>query len=317
METQALVALTDRLRAEVSRVVVGQDRALDLLLVALLAEGHVLLEGVPGTAKTLLAKSFANSLSLTFRRAQFTPDLMPSDIIGTRIFDFTENRFVLARGPIFTEVLLADELNRTPPKTQAALLEAMEERRVSLGGETHDLGEAFLVIATQNPVEMEGTYPLPEAQLDRFLFRVPIEYPSEEAERAILDRHGSRKETAEQVTSIVASLDTAGLQEARAVVRRVTLAEDVRDYIVAIVRATRNHPDVVLGASPRAATMLAAAARARAALEGAEYVLPDIVQELAVPALAHRLTLDAGSTIEGRDPIRVLEGILAEVPAPR
>jgi MoxR-like ATPase len=307
-----------RLLEEVHRVVVGHDAVIDLLFVGLLAEGHVLLEGVPGTAKTLLAQAFAAALSLPFKRIQFTPDLMPGDVVGTNIFDFQTGRFVLTRGPVFTSILLADEINRTPPKTQSALLQAMQERAVTIDGTTHDLGQAFMVLATQNPIEHEGTYPLPEAQLDRFLFKVPVGYPSLEEERAMVRLHGHRSAMPRLADfGIQPVADLAFLTQARAHVASIRLSDAVVDYVVAIARATRQHVELLCGASPRAASMLATAARARAVLDGRDFVLPDDVKELARAALGHRLVLAPGSEVEGASAAVALERILAQVPAPR
>jgi MoxR-like ATPase len=298
--------------------VIGHDAVIDLVFVALLAEGHVLLEGVPGTAKTLLAQAFAAALSLPFKRIQFTPDLMPGDVVGTNIFDFQTSRFVLTRGPVFTSILLADEVNRTPPKTQAALLQAMQERAVTIDGTTHDLGPAFMVLATQNPIEQEGTYPLPEAQLDRFLFKVPVGYPSLEEERTMVRLHGHRTampRLADFAIQPVADLKL--LLEARAHLATLRLSDEVVDYVVALARATRQQTDLLCGASPRAASMLATAARARAALDGRDFVLPDDVKELVLPTLGHRLVLAPGSEVEGASAGAILRQILGQVPAPR
>jgi MoxR-like ATPase len=308
----------ERLRFQVHRVVVGQDEVLDLMLVSLLCEGHVLIEGVPGTAKTLLARSFAACLSLDFNRIQFTPDLMPGDVLGTNLFDFRTNSFVLTKGPVFTQILLADEINRTPPKTQAALLQAMQERSVTIDGKTYDLGHGFMVIATQNPIEQEGTYPLPEAQLDRFLFKILITYPSRDEERAIVQRHGHRTampRIADFGLAPVADLDA--LQGFRSVVEKVRLSEQVADYIVDLVRATRGLPTLLFGASPRSANMIAAASRALAALEGRDYVIPDDVKRLAPPALRHRVVLAPGAEIEALTAESVIEQVVQKVPAPR
>jgi len=308
----------ERLREQVHRVVVGQDHLLDLMLVSLLCEGHVLIEGVPGTAKTLLARSFASCLSLAFNRIQFTPDLMPGDVLGTNLFDFRTNSFVLTKGPVFTQVLLADEINRTPPKTQAALLQAMQERSVTIDGTTHDLGHGFMVIATQNPIEQEGTYPLPEAQLDRFLFKLLVSYPSRDEERAIVQRHGHRTampRIADFGLAPVADLDA--LTGFRAVVEKVRLSEQILDYVVDLVRATRGLPTLLFGASPRSANMLAAAARAMAALEGRDYVIPDDVKRLALPTLRHRVVLAPGAEIEALTAEAVIEQVVQKVPAPR
>jgi MoxR-like ATPase len=318
METAGIAELARALREEVGRVVVGQARAIELFSIALLAEGHVLLEGLPGTAKTLLARAFAATLALRANRIQFTPDLMPGDILGTHVFDFSTGRFALTRGPVFTDVLIADEINRTPPKTQAALLQAMQERAVTLDGETHDLGPGFLVLATQNPLEQEGTYPLPEAQLDRFLFRVRIDYPSREEELLVVRRHGVSS-TSPRLESfglhVVA--DIARIAALRAELARVLVSEAVLAYAVDLVRATREEPALSCGASPRAASMLVTGARARALLEGRGYVLPDDVKDLAVPTLAHRVVLAPTSELEGLSAERAIEGLLERVPAPR
>jgi MoxR-like ATPase len=314
-ETRALCA---RLREQIHRVVVGQDHVIDLLLAALLCEGHVLLEGVPGTAKTLLARAFAASLRLSFNRIQFTPDLMPGDVIGTNLFDFRTNQFVLNKGPIFTELLLADEINRTPPKTQAALLQAMQERMVSIDGVTHDLGAGFLVIATQNPIEQEGTYPLPEAQLDRFLFKVRIDYPTRDQERELVRLHGHRTAMPQlSQFGLTPVADLSVLSQVRALISSVRLEDQVLDYIVDLVRETRQRQQFLSGASPRAASMLATAARAWAALQGRDYVIPDDVKALAVPTLQHRLVVAPGAEIEGTTAGSALQQILEQVPAPR
>jgi len=307
-----------RLREQVHRVVVGQDEAIDLLLVSLLCEGHILFEGVPGVAKTLLVRAFASGLSLRFGRVQFTPDLMPGDIVGTNLFNFQTNTFTLTKGPIFTELLLADEINRTPPKTQAALLQAMQERSVTIDTTTYELGQGFMVIATQNPIEQEGTYPLPEAQLDRFLFKVVLGYPSRDDERAIVQRHGHRTlmpRLEEFALTPVADLGT--LVAIREAIARVRVSEAIIDYIVDLVRATRERPAIAYGASPRAATMLAMACRAYAAMQGRDFVLPDDIKALAVPALRHRVVLAPGAEIEGLTTEAVIRQIIEQVPAPR
>jgi len=318
MDLTSIQNVADRLRAQIQQVVVGQDQAIDLLLTSLLSEGHILLEGVPGTAKTLLARTFAACLSLEFGRVQFTPDLMPGDVLGTNLFNFQTNQFVLTKGPIFTQLLLADEVNRTPPKTQAALLQAMQERKVTIDGSTHDLGDGFMVIATQNPIEQEGTYPLPEAQLDRFLFKVIIDYPDREQERAIVARHGHRTAMPSIADfGVTPVADLATLVAARQVISQVRLSDEIIDYVVDIVRATRDRPSLAYGASPRAANMLATAARARAVINGREFVIPDDVKELAVHALRHRVMLAPGAEIEGLTDQAAIEQILDQVPAPR
>ncbi len=310
--------LAQRIRQQTHRVVLGQDQPLDLMLVALLCQGHVLLEGVPGTAKTLLARCFAAGLALRFNRIQFTPDLMPGDVLGTNLFNFQTNSFTLTQGPIFTDVLLADEINRTPPKTQAALLEAMQERSVTIDGRTHPLGDDFLVIATQNPLEHQGTYPLPEAQLDRFLFKILVDYPDLEQEREMVRRHGHRTAMPALAEFGLAPVaQPTALAEARRLVAGIRLNDDLVDYIVAIVRATRESPALLCGASPRAANMLAVASRALAALDGRDFVLPDDIKQLAPSVLRHRLPLAPGAEIEGLNVETVVARVLDQVLAPR
>ena len=305
-----------RVRDEVAKAVVGQERVVTALVVALLVRGHVLLEGVPGVAKTLLAKALAASLELDFKRLQFTPDLMPSDVVGQLIYERQEFRF--RPGPVFTNLLLADEVNRTPPKTQAALLEAMEERQISVEGEPRPLPNPFLVVATQNPVEYEGTYPLPEAQLDRFLLKVLVDYPSAEEEAAILGRHDAGLDPHDLASiGVRAVAGAADLAAARSEVGAVTVDDRVREYIVAIVRATRVSPSVSLGASPRGATMLLWTAKAWAWLAGKPFVTPDEVKAVALPTLRHRIELRPDVELEGGTPDGVLKGVLASVPVPR
>ena len=318
MDPNEVRAVCQRLRDQVRRIVVGQDTVVDLLLASLLSEGHVLLEGVPGTGKTLIARSFAAALHLSFNRIQFTPDLMPGDVIGTNLFNFQTNQFMLSKGPVFTELLLADEINRTPPKTQAALLQAMQERTVTIDGRTHPLGSSFLVIATQNPIEQEGTYPLPEAQLDRFLFKVVVDYPSRDEEREMVRLHGHR--TALPSLAEFGIETVAGpreLQEMRRLVAAIRLSEEVVSYVVDLVRETRRRSQFIAGASPRAANMLATAARAWALLQGRDYVIPDDVKHLAQPTLRHRLVLAPGAEIEGASAESALQQVLDQVPAPR
>lgn len=318
MHVNEVKTIAERIRAEIAKAVVGQEDAVDMLLTALFAGGHVLLEGPPGTAKTLLAQTFARTLGLDYGRIQFTPDLMPGDIIGSNLFNFQTSSFTLTRGPIFCELLLADEINRTPPKTQAALLEAMQERRITIDGEAHGLSPRFTVVATQNPIEQQGTYPLPEAQLDRFLFKQVLDYPSLEQERAIVAAHGSRTGLMDPIALGVEVVAEASVIEAAVnTVADVRLNDEVIGYITGLVRATRASADVETGASPRAGAMLAVAARARAALDGRDYVIPDDVKALAIPALRHRLVLSPAAEIEGRRVEQVLAGLVDQVAAPR
>ena len=309
---QALAAV----RAEVAKAVVGQDQLVTGLLIALVADGHVLLEGVPGVAKTLLARTVAAALSLSAKRVQFTPDLMPGDVTGSLVYDARTAEFEFREGPVFTNILLADEINRTPPKTQAALLEAMEERQVSVEGKPRPLPTPFLVAATQNPVEYEGTYPLPEAQVDRFLLKLFVSAPDRNAEIELLIRHAAGFNPRDLSTI----RPVAGLQElaaARKAAAQVRVSPEVTGYIVDLCRATRQAPSLRLGVSPRGATALLAASRAWAWLAGREYVIPDDVKALARPALRHRIQLRPEAELEGVTPEGVLDGLLSSVPVPR
>jgi MoxR-like ATPase len=311
-------ALAENIRAEMAKAVVGQAQTIDLMLTALFAGGHILLEGPPGTAKTFLAQCFARTLDLSFGRIQFTPDLMPGDILGANLFNFQASAFTMVKGPIFCELLLADEINRTPPKTQAALLEAMQERTVTLDGESHPLSDRFTVVATQNPIEQQGTYPLPEAQLDRFLFKQLIGYPSAEEEQRIVASHGAR--AGQPVIAdfgVRVAADAAKIGEAISTVASVRLTDEVTRYVVALIRATRETADFSFGASPRSAAMLAIAARARATLEGRDYVIPDDVKALALPALRHRVILSPAAEIDGRKVDDVVGALIERVEAPR
>ncbi len=306
------------LRAEVAKVVVGQDGALSGLVAAMLVRGHVLLEGVPGVAKTLLVKTVAAALSLDFKRVQFTPDLMPSDIVGSTIYEQGTGGFRFRSGPVFTNLLLADEINRTPPKTQAALLEAMEEHQVSVGGETRLLPVPFVVVATQNPVEYEGTYPLPEAQLDRFLCKLVMPYPSADQEVSVLARHDAGLDPHDLAAAGVRVVANAGdLDAARREVDALRCEPKVQQYIVALCRATRDSPSLSLGVSPRGATMLLRGAKAWAWMSGRGYVTPDEVQAMARPILRHRVQLRPEVELEGVTPDGVLDGVIAAVPVPR
>jgi MoxR-like ATPase len=303
-------------RDEVGKVVVGQQSVLTGLVVALLVKGHVLLEGVPGVAKTLLVKALAGALDLDFKRVQFTPDLMPSDVTGQVIL--SRGEFAFRAGPVFTNLLLADEINRTPPKTQASLLEAMEERQVTVEGEARRLPDPFVVVATQNPVEYEGTYPLPEAQLDRFLLKLSVAYPSAEEELAVLGRHNQGMDPHDIASMGVNAVATAAdLAAARRQVAAVTMEDKVQAYIVSIVRATRDSPSFSLGASPRGAAMLLWSSKAWAWLAGKSFVTPDEVKAVAKPALRHRVQLRPEVELEGVTVDGVLDGILVSVPVPR
>jgi MoxR-like ATPase len=318
MDVHDIRAITEAVRGEVRKAVVGQDAVIDLMLTSLLVGGHILLEGVPGTAKTLLTRAFAAGLALQFGRIQFTPDLMPGDVLGTNLFNFQTNSFVLTKGPIFAQLLLADEINRTPPKTQAALLQAMNERVVTIDGKDYPLGDDFMVVATQNPIEQQGTYPLPEAQLDRFLLKMIIDHPSRDEEREIVRRHGHRSAMPRvEDFGLRAVVNGSALAQVREAVTKIGLSDPLIDYIIDVIRATREHSSLEVGASTRAANMLAAAARAFAVLQGRDFVIPDDIKFLALPVLRHRLTLSPSAEIEGLTADRILREVLDQTPAPR
>lgn len=318
MDVVEVGAIAARIRSEVAKAVIGQTDTVDLMLTALFSGGHILLEGPPGTAKTLLAQSFARTLSLEFGRIQFTPDLMPGDILGSNLFNFQTSTFSLTRGPVFCDLLLADEINRTPPKTQAALLEAMQERSVTIDGETHALSDRFTVIATQNPIEQQGVYPLPEAQLDRFLFKQTLDYLSREDELKVVKAHGSQAGMPDpEGLGVTPIADQATVAAAVQTVSRVRLSDEIAAYVVDLIRSTRENADLQTGASPRAGSMLAVAARARAVLDGRDYVIPDDVKGLALPALRHKVVLSAAAEIEGRRVDQVIASLIDQVPAPR
>lgn len=306
----------NRVRAEVGKILVGQTQMVDLLLTALLAEGHVLIEGVPGVAKTLTAKLLARTLDVQFTRIQFTPDLMPSDVLGTSVFDPEAGTFTFKRGPVFSNVVLIDEINRAPAKTQAALFEVMEERQVSVDGTTYPLPPPFVVFATQNPLEHEGTYRLPEAQLDRFLFKVVVGYPSAEEELAILQGHhaGRTPDHLELVRPVLDDADLGGMRER---VRAVHVEEGVLRYMAQITQQTRDHAALFLGASPRATVALLRASKAFAALQGRDFVTPEDVQEVVAPVLRHRILLTAEQEMEGLRTDDVLRRLLQQVEVPR
>ncbi|MGW7294594.1 AAA family ATPase [Streptomyces xiamenensis] len=308
----------EALRGEIGKAVVGQDAAVTGLVVALLCKGHVLLEGVPGVAKTLLVKTLATALELDTKRVQFTPDLMPSDITGSLVYDTRTAEFSFQAGPVFTNLLLADEINRTPPKTQASLLEAMEERQVSVDGTPRPLPEPFLVAATQNPVEYEGTYPLPEAQLDRFLLKLTLPLPTREQEIDVLNRHAAGFDPRDLAAAGVRTVAGPGeLAAAREEVAKVSVSPEISGYVVDLCRATRTSPSLALGVSPRGAKALLSTARAWAWLSGRAFVVPDDVKALALPTLRHRVRLRPESEMEGISADTVITGLLAHVPVPR
>jgi MoxR-like ATPase len=306
------------IKRQVEKAIVGQDEVIEQILVAVLTEGHVLIEGVPGTAKTLLVKVIARAIGARFGRIQFTPDLMPADVTGTSVFNVTSSTFTLRQGPIFTDLLLADEINRTPPKTQAALLEAMEERQVTIDGEAHALSPLFTVLATQNPIEYEGTYPLPEAQLDRFMLKIIVQYPSEQEELRIVSNWNSGFNARRLEELDLEPLpDKAAILECRARVRSVAVEDGIQRYIVSIVRATRGSADVSWGASPRAAVALLLCSKALAAMRGRNFVTPDDVKGIAKPVLRHRIVLRPEAEIEGLTPDQVLDSIISTIEVPR
>ncbi len=316
--TDYVANIASQIRTEIHKVIVGQDEIIDQILICLFAEGHALLEGVPGTAKTLLIKTLSKVIGASFNRIQFTPDLMPSDITGTNVFNLSTAQFTLRYGPVFTDLLLADEINRTPPKTQAALLEAMEERQVSIDGESHQLSPLFLVLATENPIEYEGTYPLPEAQLDRFMLKVLISYPTAEQELQIVANwqagFNARKLESANLQPLA---DPATIAEARAAVRQVIVEPGVQKYLVDIVRRTREHPNMHWGASPRASVALLLASKALAAMRSRDFVTPDDVRDVARPVLRHRVVMRSDAEIEGITADQVIDEILVSVEVPR
>ncbi len=310
--------LVEAIRVEVAKAVVGQDEVIGQFLIALLVGGHILLEGVPGVAKTLTSKSLAHAVAADFKRIQFTPDLMPSDVVGTNVFNAKSQEFGLRKGPVFTDILLADEINRTPPKTQAALLEAMGEKSVTIDGETHELSPLFTVIATQNPIDYEGTYPLPEAQIDRFLLKVLVDYPTPDQEIALLERVHRGFDAHHLAQSGLRAVATReAVLAARAATQNVTVSEGLLKYIHALIARTRNLASLTLGASPRAGIALLECSKALAAINGRDYVLPEDVKTVALPVLRHRLLLRAESEMEGLRPDDVVKSLLSSVEVPR
>ena len=314
LESDRARAALSAVRGEVAKTVVGQDSAVAGILIALLCRGHILLEGVPGVAKTLLVRSVAAALAVDTKRVQFTPDLMPGDVTGSLVFDNATSEFTFREGPVFTNMLLADEINRTPPKTQAALLEAMAEQQVSIDGETHRLPSPFIVLATDNPIEYEGTYPLPEAQLDRFAVKVELKYLSEQEEASMLRRRLDRGSAEPTVDAVVDAADLLAMREA---VEQVSVHEDVLHYVVSLATATRSHPQVAVGASPRAELDLVQLARARALVSGRDYVIPEDVKALAVPAIAHRISLRPEMWVRSVHGSDVVGQLLKRLPVPR
>jgi len=314
MKLQEVGQKAQEIVSEVERVVVGKRNVLELVITSILAGGHILFEDLPGLAKTLIARSFAQVLGIGFKRIQFTPDLLPADITGSHIFNRDKSEFVLSPGPVFSNIILADEINRATPKTQSALLEAMQEQQVSIGGETRPLPQPFIVVATQNPIEYEGTFPLPEAQLDRFMVRLSVGYPSHEHEVEILKRRLDRKVDELQLSALSTGEELLAM---RAATEEVHVEPDIEDYIVSIVAKTRSHSSVYVGASPRGSLALVKLARSRAVLQGRDYVLPDDVKSLAVPALAHRLILSPDLWAKKVTAQDIVTGVVGIVPVPK
>ncbi|TET32748.1 MAG: MoxR family ATPase [Anaerolineales bacterium] len=304
--------VTNQLLENVEKVIVGKTDAIRLTITGLLCQGHILIEDVPGTGKTMLAKSIARSIGGTFNRIQFTPDMLPSDVTGVSMFNQKTNEFEYRQGPIVAQIVLTDEINRATPKTQAALLEAMEEHQVTIDGKTHPLPEPFLVLATQNPIEYEGTFPLPEAQMDRFLLRISLGYPSKTYEVQML----TDQQLHHPIEDLEQVIDIADLLKAQDAVRSITVTDEIKRYIVELVETTRAHGEIYLGASPRGSLALFRTSQARAAILGREYVLPDDVKALAVPALAHRLIVGSAARIREVDAVDVIEEVLEKVPVP-
>ncbi len=317
IDLSALHQAVSDIRSEIAKVVIGQPQLIDLLLVAILADGHVLIEGVPGVAKTLTAKLLAKTISINFSRIQFTPDLMPSDVLGTAIFNQKKADFEYRKGPIFSNIVLIDEINRSPAKTQAALFEVMEERQVTADGHTYPMSQPFIVLATQNPIEQEGTYRLPEAQLDRFLFKILVQYPSLAEEINILQNHHQQKSMAEMIAQVKPVLSVQQLVELRDKVKNVLIENKILEYIAQIVHQTRNNKFLYLGASPRASVALLNASKALAAIRGRDFVTPEDIQELAPAVLGHRLLLSPEKEMDGSTTYDVIAQIIQKVEVPR
>ena len=314
MKVQEASSLATKIVGEVKRVIVGKDDVLEKVMVGILANGHMLIEDFPGLAKTTMARAFSSSMGCAFKRVQFVSDLLPADIVGTYVYDQKSSSFSLMKGPIFTNVLLADEINRSPPKTQSALLEAMQERQVTIEGETHVLERPFIVVATQNPIEYEGVYPLPEAQVDRFIMRISVGYPSMVEEKEILDRRKERKKDEFDVKVVA---DAQRIVEMQNVVEDIHVDDDLEAYMVDLVQRTRGLPKVDLGASPRGSLALMHLARANAVYHGRDYAIPDDVKSIAVPALSHRLILKAGPWLAGLKAEKIIDEIISKLPVPK
>jgi MoxR-like ATPase len=316
-DVRTVLSIFEKGKAELGKVIAGQTELIEQALLTFLCGGHALVEGVPGVAKTMTVKTLARFLALDFRRIQGTPDMMPADILGTSIFSLKTSEFTFHRGPVFTQFLLTDEINRMPPRTQAALLESMEERQVTVDGVTHVLDDFFTVFATQNPLEFEGTYPLPEAQLDRFLIKIRVGYPSPADERVILERHHAKGGSPQFESLEIATASPEELNAARRELRAVRVEPAIFDYLLAVVRRTREWPAITLGASPRAAANLLIVSKAFAAKDGRDFLIPDDIKQAALPCLRHRIILKAEAELEGFDPDRVLNDVLAATPLPK
>ncbi len=316
MELTGLQESVSNIKNELKKIIIGQDDIIDLLIAAVIADGHVLIEGVPGVAKTLIAKILAKTISSGFSRIQFTPDLMPSDIIGTSVFNIKKSEFEFSRGPIFSNIILIDEINRAPAKTQAALFEVMEERQISVDGSTYLMGEPFIVFATQNPIEHEGTYRLPEAELDRFLFKVEIDYPTLEQEtKILLDLHD--RKNVNDLSIIQPVLSPEQLADFREKVRKIHIDNNIAQYIARIISSSRNNKDLYLGGSPRASLSILSGAKAAAAMKGRDFITPDDVREVVFPALRHRILLTPEKEMEGSAPEEIIKSILDKIEVPR